>query len=555
MMKRSLTIAFENETVNAAPGMSVAAALTAAGQRVFRETDQGAERGIFCGMGVCQDCLVEIDGKPNVRACMTKVRDGMRVARQAPRPSLQVRPAAEEPATETVAPDVLVIGGGPGGMKAAIAAAQTGANTVLMDERTVSGGQFYKQTGLDGTEPLDRQQADGARLHDELLASPARYIGGAEIWGAFDGPVIVAATADCVYTVRPKTLIVATGAYERPLMIPGWTLPGVMTVGAAQTLWRSYRVPAGKTVAIFGNGPLNAQVALELAEGGAAIAMLADAAPSPVTRPSPALAMAAADPALAAKGFGMLANLRRRGVSTQWNTVPRSIRQVEADQLEVEYARGERTATVRADAVCMNFGFQPQNEILRLLGARMDYDPRFGHLRTQRTETMETTVKGVYAVGDCSGLGGAPAALVEGEIAGLAATGKTAPSSTLSGRLQRHKRFQKALWETYATDLPDVRDAAPETIVCRCEEVRKEQLDAALAANPSDIGAVKRATRIGMGRCQGRYCGPALASCLSGHTGKPLDEFSYFAPRVPVKPVSIAVVASAELSADDTADD
>lgn len=554
-MKSSLTITFENETIEAQPGMSVAAALTAAGHRRLRTTDGQAERGIFCGMGVCQDCLVEIDGVPNTRACMTKVREGMSVMRQCARPSLQARGDDTAPDAKMLEPDVLVIGGGPAGMTAAIAAATSGARTILMDERSVSGGQFYKQSGLYGVRPLDAQQADGARLYERLLQSAAAVISNAEVWGAFDGPVVLASTPERVYTVRPGKLIVATGAYERPLMIPGWTLPGVMTAGAAQTLWRSYRVPAGKRVAIFGNGPLNAQVALELAEGGAEISLLAEAAPHPAARPGRALAMLASDTRLAGKGMAMLARLRKHGVSTNWNTLPLRIEPTEDGCLQVTYRRSGIESSVMADTVCMNFGFQPQNEILRLLGARMTYDAHFAQLRTNRSETMETTVANVYAVGDCCGLGGAPAALIEGEIAGLAAAGRTAPRTDLGKKLRDHRRFQEALWQTYAADIPQMKDAEPETPICRCEEVRKADLDAALATNPTDIGAVKRATRIGMGRCQGRYCSPALAECLSHHTGEPVGEFSFFAPRVPVKPVRISVVAATELPASDSVDD
>lgn len=548
-MTERIPFTFNGKQMSAPAHMSVAAALTEAGERAFRDTDAGAKRGVFCGMGVCQDCLVEIDGRANQRACMTKLAPDMEIRRQQARPPLGAQasaaPAPLQP--ETLHPDVLVVGGGIGGLNAALAASRAGADTVLIDERTVAGGQYFKQSAEKDAAPLDPQQARGADLVADLAASSVRRITGAEVWGAFDGPVVVAASASHVYTLRPKTLIVATGAYERPAMIPGWTLPGVMTVGAAQTLWRSYRVAPGKRVAIFGNGPLNAQVALELAEASAAVVALGEAAPSPLARPASALAMTRADTALALSGARMLARLALKGIFTRWATVPEKIEPTPDGALRVSYvsASGKRGSVI-CDTLCMNFGFQPQNEILRLLGAEMTHDARFAHLRTTRSATMETSVPGVYAIGDCCGLGGAPAAAVEGAIAGAAAAGSPAPSQADRRALEGHRRFQDALWATYAAPLPDLATATPETHVCRCEEVTRETLDAALEANPTDIGAVKRATRIGMGRCQGRYCAPAVSAYLAKRTGKPLGERSLFAPRVPIKPVSIAAISATE---------
>jgi NAD(P)H-nitrite reductase large subunit len=359
----------------------------------------------------------------------------------------------------------------------------------------------------------------------------------------------MATAPDAVYAIAPKKLIVATGAYERPAMIPGWTLPGVMTVGAAQTLWRSYRTLPGWRVALFGNGPLVAQVALELARGGAEVAMLGEAAPAPHRRPLAGLHMLRRDPALAVKGLRMLGALRARGIRPRHDAWPQSIRQADGG-LEVAFTAGGRQQRLTVDAVCLNYGFQPQNEILRLLGCEMAYDSRFDHLRVTRSDSCETSVPGVYAVGDCCGLGGAPAAVVEGRIAGRAASGRPAGAGDRAA-LTRHRQFQDALWQLYAAPLPRPEDAPPDTLVCRCEEVTKAQLDAALEDDPTDIGALKRATRIGMGRCQGRYCAPAVAGIMARRQGRPLEDLSYFAPRVPIKPVEIAAITAAEALLDD----
>ncbi|MCE0503997.1 2Fe-2S iron-sulfur cluster-binding protein [Roseivivax sp. GX 12232] len=540
-----ISFTFDGQEVSCAPGSSLAAALTEAGVRGFRETEKGKPRGIFCGMGVCQDCLVSVDGRPNQRACMTATAPGMTVAPQPARPALTAPPAVNRSA-HRLTPRVLVVGGGAGGLSAAIAARETGAEVVLLDERKVPGGQYFKQSARPEAAPLDAQQAEGQALVARARDAGVTILPEVTVWGAFDGPEILAADPGAVYAIRPGALIVATGAYERPAMIPGWTLPGVMTVGAAQTLWRSYGTLPGARVALFGNGPLVAQVALELAEGGAEIPLLGESAPAPWRRPLASLAMMRRDPGLARKGLSMLAGLKRQGIAPRHDLRPTRIEAAPAGGLLVHYEQGRHSGRITADAVCLNYGFQPQNEILRLLDCAMTYDARFDQLRPERAPDCRTSIAGVYAVGDCCGLGGAPAAALEGRIAGRAAAGGPGPSAGEAATLARHRAFQDALWRVYDSPAPPLEEAAPETLVCRCEEVEKAALDAALSDDPHDIGALKRATRIGMGRCQGRYCAPALAGLMARRRGTPMGDLSYFAPRVPIKPVDIATITAAE---------
>ncbi|PWJ17046.1 FAD-dependent oxidoreductase [Jannaschia seohaensis] len=546
---------FDGRAVPFREGQTIAAALTEAGQRAFRRTAKDAPRGIFCGMGVCQDCLVTVDGVPNRRACMTKARAGQRVTTGEPFPALDLDARLPEPAPARVLePEVLVIGGGAGGLSAAIAARAAGAKVVLVDERPVPGGQYYKQAASGA--PLDAQQSEGAALVAAARESGAELLGGVEIWGAFDGPLFLAEQDGAALILRPKTVIVATGAYERPVMVPGWTLPGVMTTGAAQTLWRSYRTLPGRRVVVCGSGPLNAQVALELAEGGAEVACVAELAPMPFGKPFAAARMALADPALTLKGFGLLRGLRRRGIALRYGTALRGIEAADGGLAVTLADRRDGSRVVEVDAVCMNAGFEPQNEILRLLGAQMTYDAVFGHLRCTRSETLETSVPGVYAVGDCAGMGGAPAARVEGRIAGRAAAAATGHGEAYDlfaelRTLARHRRFQRGLWRLY-----DVRPRPPEpgqgeTILCRCEEVSLAEATEGHGRNPGHVGTLKRGTRIGMGRCQGRYCGPVATRLVAGWSGAEIADRSFFAPRVPIKPVSIASILAAQEALDD----
>ncbi|MEM1236943.1 MAG: FAD-dependent oxidoreductase [Pseudomonadota bacterium] len=549
-----LTLTFDGHPVAVREGQSIAAALTSARLKTFRKTAKNNSRGIFCGMGVCQDCLVTIDGVPNQRACMTKACPGQVIETQRAFPHLDLGATLPEPKpARIIEPEVLVIGGGAGGLSAAIAARRAGADVVLLDERRVSGGQYYKQSSLNP--PMDAQQKEGADLVDRAHASGADIIEGVEIWGAFDGPLFLAEEDGAALVARPKTAIVATGAYERPIMVPGWTLPGVMTTGAAQTLWRSYETLPGRRVAFCGSGPLNLQVALELAQGGAEVPFVAEAASSPFLRPLVAAGMALADPALTAKGLAMILGLRRKGVPVRNGTTLQSIEALDRG-LRATFAdtRGN-LQRIEADVLCMNAGFDPQNEILRLLGASMSYDVSFGHLRCDRSESMETSVPGVFAVGDCAGMGGAPAARVEGRIAGRSAAALTGHGDAydLFGahrELRRHRRFQRALWKLHDVSPRPPSGCAQKTTLCRCEEISLAEVLAGHEKNPGHVGTLKRATRVGMGRCQGRYCGPVATRLMADRSGTPIEDRSFFAPRVPLKPVSIASILAAQEALD-----
>lgn len=529
-------IRFDGRPVASRAGQTVAAALTAAGIRSWRTTRRGAPRGLFCGMGVCQDCLVTIDGRPNQRACMAKITGPHEVRSQAALPELAAAGGGAA-ARQAEQVEILVVGGGAGGLTAAAIAAEAGAEVVLVDERPSPGGQFYKQPA---GAPLrdDAQFAGGRRLIARARAAGVRFVAGT-VWSASLPLQVEVHGEDGARCFRPRRLVVATGAFERPLPVPGWALPGVMTTGAVQTLLRSYAVLPGRRVLIAGNGPLNLQVAGELRRAGAEIVLVAEAARRPGARALGALAaMAAAAPGLTARGATYLA---RNAGRVRWGVT----------LAEVSAAGGALRATLddgsqwEADTVAMGYGFLPANELLRLLGCRHGYDPGRGHLVAERDGQCRTSVPDVLAVGDCCGLGGAQAAEAEGALAGAAAVGRPPEPQALHA-LARQRRFQAALWRMFAAAHKGPALADP---VCRCEEVELAAITSALSAGAASLAAIKRATRAGMGRCQGRYCGPLLAKLLHERAGCALDENAFFAPRPPVRPVPLGAIATAEESA------
>jgi thioredoxin reductase len=553
-----IDIEFEGRRLTAQAGESLAATLTAHGIMTLRTTRNAAERGMFCGMGVCQDCLVEIDGKPEQRACMTKVDRPLSVRRAAHGRALVPSESGSNAEVVVERPELLVIGAGPGGLSAAIAARQAGAQVIVVDERSQAGGQYFKQIGVETPASLaaDHQHREGAALIETARDLDVEIRSNVMVWGAFDPDGYAAIAQARSYRFQPKATIIATGAYERGWPVPGWTLPGVMTTGAAQTLWRTARRLPGKRVLIAGNGPLNLQLAAELIEGGADVVAVVEAASRPGLAQLGALcAMAAASPGLVRDGLRYHLRRRTGGAEMIHDMVVGSIDKG-ANGLRVRLvdAVPSRHAVREfdVDVVCLGYGFQPSNELLRVLGCSHDFDPTRGHLVTRRDARGRTDAAGTYALGDCTGLGGARAALAEGTLVGLNAAedldhaidhALAARRGEATAMLARHRRFQRALWSLYAAPAYSARLATPETLICRCEEITFGQIEVALAESVSEVGAVKRRTRLGMGRCQGRYCAPVLEALMAERLGAPRGEFTGFAPRVPVKPVSIEELA------------
>lgn len=566
-----IEITVDGTTVPALAGETVAAALTAAGLRALRQTKDGAPRGVYCGMGVCFDCRVTIDGEAGLRSCLTTVKPGMhiRTGAHATDPSGDAAPA-RPPRRDGCS--VLVIGAGPAGLAAAEAAARHGLDVVILDERPASGGQYFKPLAgshrfTDG--PTDAQFGKGAALIERVTARGVRIIRQATVWDARVGPdrgvVVQAVDADGPVTWTAEKLIVAAGAYERSWPVPGWTLPGVMTTGAAQTLARSYQVAPGHRILVAGNGPLNLQVAADLARGGAEVVAVTEAAAAPTRARIADLArLALTRPDLVGDGASYLAALRRRGIPLLHRHVlvrvegdGRAERAVVAaiDHKGEVIAGSEKTFAV--DTVCTGYGFAPSAEITRLIGCRHAVDPRNGvTLIAERDGVGRTSIHDVFIAGDAGGAWGAHAALAQGELAGtavardlLAASGRDAPAEESDAparqQLARNLAFQGALWRVFA--MPDMghRLATDDTLVCRCESVTFGAVRGEIARGARDIPTIKRATRCGMGPCQGRYCAPTVAGLLRDASGETPTESTFFRAQTPVKPVPMRAIARA----------
>ncbi len=574
---------YEGRAITAQRGQSVAAALYAAGIRNLAPVSETQGRGVFCGMGVCNECLVTINHVASQRSCMTLVEPNMQVSAQAARPAIGTPDAATTntiaeittpptniPSDET---DILVVGAGPAGLAAASMAGGAGAQVIVVDDRSAPGGQFFKQPSSSAAQQHykhDSQISDGAKLIAQAHNAGARIHEKTVVWGAerqSDGRLKVGLYGPSgAFYLFPRALVIATGAYERPDPIPGWTLPGVMTTGAAQTFLRSYGTAPGKRILIAGNGPLNLQVAMELRKIGAEVVAVLEAAASPWQKPAKLLPLFKSDPQLALRGVRQVSALKLGGVPILWGSRVTRIRANDTGAVQtVEVATPAGPKVFRADTVLLGGGFTSSNELSRLLGC--GHTVIQGQLVAQRDHAGKTTQDDIYSIGEAAQFGGAHVALAQGKLTGATIAQKLGFAANrvgLADKLARYQAFQRVLWALYNVDETNVNDLPGDTEICRCEKVTLQTLRLLANTACDDVATLKRLSRAGMGRCQGRYCShnvraiadahhidpdlaPATTPTSTPQTGaekRPINEKTGFlAPQMPLRPVPLAALA------------
>lgn len=451
--------------------------------------------------------------------------------------------------------DLVVIGAGPAGMAAAVAAADAGLDVVLVDGNAAVGGQYYRGR-LDGT----RSGGPPGRLARVASHPKVTVAAGSWVWHAAragDGAEVHLGGSH-VDTVSAATAVVATGSVELALPFPGWTLPGVLTPGAAQALLKGHDLRAGRRVVVGGSGPFLLPVAAGLAAAGARVEALVEA-----TRPRSMLGAtlpALAHPTRLGEAAGYLRRLARAGVRPRGGRAV--IRCEGADRVEAaviaevdaEWRPIPGTERmIAADAVCVSFGFAPALDVSRNLGCRDVPHPSRPTGAVWHDADQATSVAGVFAAGETTGVGGAEIAELEGRVAGLSAARLLGAISTgahdravrpLRPALRRRRRFAALLDRLYPMRTGWTDWLRPETTLCRCEEVPWATVLAA-TTRLATARAARAVTRCGMGYCQGRICGPPLQAALARHHGAVSAAVGDLQWRTIVTPTPLGVIAGA----------
>ncbi len=455
-----------------------------------------------------------------------------------------------------------VIGAGPAGMAAARAARDAGADVTVIDDNAAAGGQAYRDLQANAASRpgamtvLGDDYGQGRALLERFQSCGATIMTGAGVWSVEPGGTVHVVDHAGVGQVQARRVIIAAGAMERPVPIPGWTLPGVITLGAAQTVLKSPGlVPDGRTV-IAGCGPLLYLAAMQLLDAGADIAAILD-----TTRPGHRRAALAHLPgtllnaAPLRKGLKWRRALKRSGVPF----IPDAygIRAHGTEALEtVVYGTGGQHQTVAADTLLLHAGIVPSHHLAALAGCRLQWDGMQAAWHTVADDWGATTVDTIGVAGDCAAIGGAELAVQSGRLAGLDAAYRLgfldraardrAGSSVL--RMIRRQRPLRRFLDSYFRP-PDEFLMPPDddTIVCRCEDVTAGAVRQAAALGAPGPNQTKAFTRAGMGPCQGRMCAATVAHLIAEVQNRPVSGIDPLRARPPLKPLTVGqMAASAE---------
>ncbi|MEG3630294.1 FAD-dependent oxidoreductase [Streptomyces poriticola] len=442
--------------------------------------------------------------------------------------------------------DLAVIGAGPAGLAAALAADARGVRVALVDAAPGPGGQYYRQPaaglGARRARALHHRWRTWERLRDALAASDVTVLTGHHVWcverraGGFTVHALLGPAQEEPAAVHADTVLLATGGHEQVLPFPGWTLPGVVTAGGAQALLKGSLAVPGRTAVVAGTGPLLLPVATGLAAAGVRVAALVEAAgPRRLARHTRALA------GKLPEGAGYAARLLRHRVRVLARHAV--VRAHGDDRLTgvtvaaLDTAGRVRPGTRRrlgCDTLAVGHGMLAHTDLAESLGCRLD-----GQVVAVDTE-QRTSVPGVWAAGEATGVGGAALALAEGHLAGRSVAARLhgsapGPAPAAVRSRSRLRTAAAALDSAYAPSPHWTEQVTDDTVVCRCEEVTAGDVRAARALGAGDVRTVKLLTRAGMGWCQGRVCGPAVA----GLTGCPPEP----SRRPFARPVPLGVLA------------
>ncbi|EKS9795092.1 MULTISPECIES: NAD(P)/FAD-dependent oxidoreductase [Burkholderia] len=410
---------------------------------------------------------------------------------------------------ERLSVDVAIVGAGPAGLSAARAAARSGATVAIVDDNPRAGGQIWRQGAATTPTPTP---AAAARL--AVLRQPnVTHLAATRIVAETQPGTLLLEDDERALLLDFRTLILCCGARELLLPFPGWTLPGVTGAGGLQALIKYGLDVRGQRTVIAGSGPLLLASAATARQAGARVSHVLEQAtwgdvagfgaglwrwPSKLAQAAKLVTGAYRPDAHVVEAFG-------------------------AKRLErVRIRQGDREFDVDCDRLACGFGLVPNTVLPSHLGCRIDNGAVAVdvHQRTSRD--------GVFAAGECTGVGGSELAMVEGEIAGLAATGQTAQLAALVTQRAHWQAFADAVRERFAIREPIRRLARADTLLCRCEDVRFD----AVAQAPGWTAA-KLQSRCGMGACQGRVCG-AAAQALFGWTPP--------VPRTPLVPARVGTL-------------
>jgi thioredoxin reductase len=454
-----------------------------------------------------------------------------------------------------------VIGSGPAGIMAAYSAAQSGVDVTVIDENQLPGGQYYRQSPPEIKLPTSLKHAEADSLYAKLDHPKIRTLNNQVVWGVFEDNLLALSDQNSTSLLPVNKVVLACGAYERPLAFPGWTLPGVMGAGATMRMVKTQGLLPGKRVLLAGLGPLQLPLASVLLDLGVEVVCIAEAA-NPFAKLG-SLPPMLGHPNRLIEAMGYFSTIQKHKTKFLFH---HAIIRAEGDE-QVERAtvaaldsKGNplpgTEKSFDVDCVCLGYGFLPLFQLPLAFGCELKYNHDLRWFIPIHQENMETTRPGIFVAGDVTDMGGAPVAAAEGTVAGLTAAYQLGALKEAVyqqqmrpalAELHRLNRLAKSLQQIYAFPEGLAFLADDNTTICRCEEVTLGKLKAAINDGLDTLPQVKRLSRAGMGYCQGRICSVLVAPYINKMSGKPLNTILPFMVRPPIHPIPLEAIVSGEL--------
>ncbi|MEO8104573.1 MAG: FAD/NAD(P)-binding oxidoreductase [Betaproteobacteria bacterium] len=448
-------------------------------------------------------------------------------------------------------PDVVIVGAGPAGIRAAALLRAHGLRPILLDEGRSGGGQGYRAPSpgllLDIDEVMGSEAVKYRALHAcfAALREQIDYRPDTLVWAIQDKTLHVISGGRSS-SVAYDALIVATGAMDRIMPLPGWTLPGVFTLGGAQVALKDQGCFIGRRVVFCGSSPLLSLAALQYHKLGAEVVAVCDT--TPFKAKVLAVPFLAGAPRTILRGLGYLRALNRAGVTVMHGATLVAVEgegRVEALIARDRHGREQRFA---CDAIALGYGLKPETQLAELAGAELRFDQEF-RLWLPQIDQDGRAGPSLYLAGDGVAIGGADAAEASGRLVAYAALSDLGVSvdhrtqRAVRARVSRLRRFQRGLARAFAWPAQSATTLAGEVVLCRCENVTVGDIRRAMdqALGPTEVNRVKAMTRCGMGRCQGRVCGPALQEVVASHAGIPPEAAGRLRAQAPIKPLALSV--------------
>ncbi len=441
--------------------------------------------------------------------------------------------------------DLIIIGAGPAGISAAIEATARGLSALILDDNPAPGGRLWQALERRGASDTDDKAALEIVRAFRACSAETRF--QAVVWAIEPDGTVYWSHNGTARSATGARILVATGTTERPMPVPGWTLPGVMTVGAAQiALKTADLVPEGSTW-IAGQGPLLLLYAVQVLRAGGRFAGILDLSDRAARlRALPRLPLRAI--ADIRKGLGWQREIASAGIP--WFRASDISAEGDNRLERISFTVAGTRRTEPADLLLLHDGFMPSLQITRALGCIHEYMPTQRYWRPVVDAWGQTSAEKILVAGDGAGIAGGLTATVSGRLAALSVAhalgriptaARDAAAAPLRAAQRRHLAIRPFLDTLYAPLRPSLNDT---TLVCRCEEVSAGDIRAAVANGCLGLNQLKAYTRCGMGPCQGRMCGTTAAEVMAEARDVPIEEIEPMRTRFPTRPVTVGELAT-----------